>query len=355
MSLHQQVTIHIGNRTILLFLLGALFSGVALPLTGVVPPMPLFLKHQTPQFEVVSQLDRELDELILQKQQIGLTLEKLAELERKIEQANARLAAAILPPNKAPERRAAPPKLPPPPLPKSIDYSLSSSGLTEVPRLFVVRMSDLRPLDTELRKERFKQTILPLILRANEDITRQRKAVIQGIEAEDNDLLRSFAQRYRMPASLIDKQGWTDELLRRVAPIPVSIALAQAAIESGWGQSRFALEGNALFGQWVWNDELGIKAANQSDPRASVRRFPDLLSSVRAYMFNLNSHRAYGVFREMRSRHMAAPDQVSVNEVIEGLSNYAQIGDAYVAKIRSIISQNDMQRFEAAQLVPRFF
>ena len=61
-------------------------------------------------------------------------------------------------------------------------------------------MSDLGPLDTELRKERFKQTILPLILRANEDIARQRKAVIQGIEAEDNDLLRSFAQRYRMPA-----------------------------------------------------------------------------------------------------------------------------------------------------------
>ena len=169
--------------------------------------MPLFLKHQTPQFEVVSQLDRELDELILQKQQLGLTLEKLAELEQKIEQANARLAAAILPPNKAPERRGAPPKLPPPPLPKSIDYSLSSSGLTEVPRLFIVRMSDLRPLDTELRKERFKQTILPLILRANEDIARQRKAVIQGIEAEDNDLLRSFAQRYRMPASLIDKKA----------------------------------------------------------------------------------------------------------------------------------------------------
>ena len=163
--------------------------------------MPLFLKYQTPQFEVVSQLDRELYELITQKQQLGLTLEKLAELEQKIEQANARLAAAILPPNKAPERRSSPPKTPPPPLPKSIDYSLSSSGLTEVPRLFVVRMSDLRPLDTELRKERFKQIILPLILRANEDIARQRKAVIQGIQAEDNDLLRSFAQRYRMPAA----------------------------------------------------------------------------------------------------------------------------------------------------------
>ena len=115
------------------------------------------------------------------------------------------------------------------------------------------------------------------------------------------------------------------------------------------------MEGNALFGQWVWNDKLGIKAANQSDPRASVRRFPDLLSSVRAYMFNLNSHEAYGAFRDIRARYMAAPDQVSINEVIDGLSNYAQIGDAYVDKIRRIISQNHLQRFEAAQLVPRFF
>ncbi len=355
MSLHQQVTINIGNRTILIFLLGSLFMGVILPLTGIAPPMPLFLKHQTPQFEVVSQLDRELDDLILQKQKPNLTLEKLAELEQKIQLANERLAAAILLPNKAPERRGVPSPPPPPPIPKNIDYSLSSADLAEVPRLFVFRMSDLRPLDTNLRKERFKQTILPLILRANEDIMRQRKVVLKAIESDDYELLQSFAKRYRIPDGLIGKQGWTDELLRRVAPVPVSIALAQAVIESGWGQSRFTLEGNALYGQWVWNDKLGIKAANQSDPRASVRRFPDLLSSVRAYMFNLNSHQAYSAFREARARHMAAPDRISVSDLISGLASYAQIGDAYVEKIRRIISQNDMQRFEAAQLVPRFF
>ena len=355
MSLHQQVTLHIGNRALLLFLLGCMISGIGLPLAGFTPPLPLFLKHQTPQFDVVSQLDKELDELKWQKQQPRLTLEKLAELERKIEKANARLAAAILPPNKAPERRGAPPPPPPPPFPKSINYSLLSDGLKEVPRLFVARISDLRPLDTKLRKERFKQTILPLILRVNEDIMRQRKVVIQGIKTKDDDVLRSFAERYQVPANVIGKQGWVAELLNRVAPVPVSIAMAQAVIESGWGQSRFTLEGNALFGQWVWNDKLGIKAANQSDPRASVRRFPDLLSSVRAYMFNLNSHSAYVDFREIRARHMAAPKQVSVSDVVAGLSNYAQIGDAYVDKIRRIISQNDMQRFEAAQLVPRFF
>ena len=355
MTLHQQISIHISNRTILVFLLGALFIGFTLPLIGVAPPMPLFLKHQTLQFEVVSYLDEELDELILQKQRPGLTLEKLAELEHKIEKANERLAAVILPPNKAPERRVTPPPLPPPPLPKSIDYSLSSADLAKVPRLFIVRMSDLRPLDTDLRKERFKQTMLPLILRANEDIMRQRKAVLKAVNSKDDDLLRTFAQRYRVPAGLIGKQGWKDELLRRVSPVPVSIALAQAVIESGWGQSRFTLEGNALYGQWVWNDKLGIKAANQSDPRASVRRFSDLFSSVQAYMFNLNTHQAYSIFREARARHMATPDMASIDDVVAGLSSYAQIGDAYVDKIRRIISQNDMERFEEAQLVPRFF
>ena len=355
MSLHQQVTIYIGNKAILLFLSGALSIGFVFPLIGIAPPTPLFLKYETPQFEVVSQLDRELNDFILEKQEPGLTLEKLAELEQKIKQANERLVAAILPRNKAPERRGVPPPLPPPPLPKNIDYSLSSADLAKVPRLFVVRMSDLRTLDTDLRKERFKQTMLPLILRSNEDIMRQRKAVLKAIEIEDNALLSAFSQRYRVPADLIGKKGWTDELLRRVAPVPVSIALAQAAVESGWGQSRFTLEGNALYGQWVWNDKLGIKAAKQSDPRASVRRFPDLLSSVRAYMLNLNTHQAYSDFRKARVHYSLTPDTVSISSVVAGLSNYAQIGDAYVDKIQRIIFQNDMQRFEAARLLPRFF
>ena len=120
MSLHQQVTIHISNRAILLFLLGAMVIGFGLPLARITAPLPLFLKHQNLQFDVVSQLDRELDELEWQKQQPGLNLEKLAQLEKKIDQANVRLAAAMLPPNKIPERRGAPSPLPTPPHTKSI-------------------------------------------------------------------------------------------------------------------------------------------------------------------------------------------------------------------------------------------
>jgi len=354
-SLHQQVTIRIGNKPIVIALLGAIGLGLLLPGAGITPPLPLFLKHTPPQFELVSRLDQELADLTLQKQQAGLTLEQLAALDRKIEQANARLAAAILPPNQAPASRGPPPPLPPPPLPTELNYSLTSAQLGEVPRLFMARMSDLKPLEVKVRKERFKQIMLPLILRANEEILRQRKAVKLAIEKQDSDVLASFSKRYRLPSSWEGRAGWQEELLRRVAPVPVSIALAQAAIESGWGQSRFTLEGNALYGQWVWNDQLGIKAANQSDPRASIRRFPDLLSSVRAYMLNLNTHRAYTEFRKIRERHMLSPANISVADVAGGLSSYAQTGDEYVKKIRRLIAQNNLQRFEQAKLVPRFF
>lgn len=355
MSLHQQVTIRIGNKAIVLTLLGAIGLGLVLPGVGVPPPLPLFLKKQTLQFELVSRLDQELAELTQQKQQSGLTLEQLAELDLKIEQANARLAAAILPPNRAPARRGPPPPLPPPPFPAELDFVLGSPQLAEVPRLFMTRMSDLRPLEVGLRKQRFMQIMLPLVLRANEDILRQRDAVKRAIEKQDENVLASFSKRYRVASSWAGKSGWQAELLRRVAPVPVSIALAQAAIESGWGQSRFTREGNALYGQWVWNDKLGIKAANQSDPRASIRRFPDLLSSVRAYMLNLNSHRAYADFRKTRERYMKSPATVSVADIVGGLSSYAQIGDDYIDKIRRLITQNDLQRFETAKLVARFF
>lgn len=352
MSLHQQVTAHIGNRPIVIVLLGAISLGLVLPGLGVHSPLPVFLKQTAPQFELVSRLDQELKNLNLQKQQTGLTEDQLAELDQKIEQTNARLAAAIQPPSRGSTRRRIPP---PPPLPAELDYSLSGSPLIDVPRLFMARMSDLEPLEVAVRKQRFKQIMLPLILKANEEILRQRETVKLAIEKQDKEVLDSLSDKYRLPSALKDKTEVEAELLQRVAPVPVSIALAQAAIESGWGLSRFTREGNALYGQWVWNDELGIKATQQSDPRASVRRFPDLLSSVRAYMFNLNTHWAYAEFRQTRARHMTSPDDVSVAELANGLSSYAQIGDEYVQKISRLISQNDLNRFNQAQLVPRVF
>ena len=336
----------------MIVLLAAISFGLLLPGTGVHSPLPVFLHKTTPQFELVARLDQQLKELNLQKQDASLTDQQLDRLDQKIEQTNARLAAAILPPNRAPASRRIPP---PPPLPVGLDYSLSAARLSEVPRLFMSRMSDLAPLEVADRKRHFKQIMLPLILRANEEILRQRDAVRQAINKQDEEVLESFSQRYRLPDDLTRSEERQAELLRRVAPVPVSIALAQAAIESGWGQSRFTLEGNALYGQWVWNDDLGIKARQQSDPRASVRRFPDLLSSVRAYMLNLNTHWAYADFRQDRLRYMTQSDEVSVADLAGGLASYAQIGDEYVRKIRRLIEQNDLNKFDRARLVSRSF
>ena len=89
------------------------------------------------------------------------------------------------------------------------------------------------------------------------------------------------------------------KLKMRMDIIPVSIALAQAANESGWGTSRFALEGNALFGQWTWSKK-GISPKNKDpDQSHKILQFQILKASVRAYKNNLNTHNAYQEFREV--------------------------------------------------------
>ena len=96
--------------------------------------------------------------------------------------------------------------------------------------------------------------------------------------------------------------GDLSKLKMRMDIIPVSIALAQAANESGWGTSRFALQGNALFGQWTWSKK-GISPKKQDkDKTHRVLQFQVLKASVRAYKNNLNTHNAYKEFREVRAR-----------------------------------------------------
>ena len=114
-------------------------------------------------------------------------------------------------------------------------------------------MSDLRSLNTVLRKERFKQTMLPLILRSNEDIMRQRKALLKAIDTEDNGMLRVFSKRYRVSNGLIGKKGWTDELLRRVAQFPFRLRWLkpQSNLDGGnpdllWKVMRFMVSGSGM-------------------------------------------------------------------------------------------------------------
>ena len=134
--------------------------------------------------------------------------------------------------------------------------------------------------------------------------------------------------------------------------IPVSIAIAQAANESGWGTSRFALEGNALFGQWTWSKK-GISPKNKDpDKSHKILQFQILKASVRAYKNNLNTHNAYQEFREARARLRQEDKPIDGLELTKYLKKYSSIGEKYVAILEDIIEKNSLTDFDKANLLP---
>ena len=149
----------------------------------------------------------------------------------------------------------------------------------------------------------------------------------------------------------IDDQDLS-KLKIRMDIIPVSIALAQAANESGWGTSRFALEGNALFGQWTWSKK-GISPKNK-DPDSShkILQFQILKASVKAYKNNLNTHNAYQEFREVRAQLRQENKKVTGPALTKYLKNYAAIGEKYVSILEDIIEKNSLSDFDNANLLP---
>ena len=134
--------------------------------------------------------------------------------------------------------------------------------------------------------------------------------------------------------------------------IPVSIALAQAANESGWGTSRFALEGNALFGQWTWSKKGISPADSDADSTHKILQFQILKASVRAYKNNLNTHNAYRKFREARAKLRQENKKIIGLDLTKYLKNYASIGEKYVEILDDIIRRNSLTDFDKANLLP---
>jgi len=141
-----------------------------------------------------------------------------------------------------------------------------------------------------------------------------------------------------------------DELIEKIDIIPASIALAQAAKESGWGTSRFALEGNAIFGQWTWNG-AGIEPLDKIEgQKHKILKFPILRASVKAYINNLNSHSGYKSFRQKRLQLRDQNKNLSGLDLIHELDNYAQTGKEYTKILEKIIKQNDLDEFESVTI-----
>jgi Uncharacterized FlgJ-related protein len=188
-------------------------------------------------------------------------------------------------------------------------------------------------------------------LEENKKIRLERKTLFailnknNNSEAEKNWLKSKFKQY-----GVVNRDLTTLKI--RMDEIPVSIAIAQAAKETGWGTSRFALEGNALFGQWTWNGD-GIKPAGSDDGDThKVMRFKILKASVRAYQRNLNTHKSYKDFRKERAIQRDNEESLDSLKLAEYLDKYAETGTEYTKILIKIIQQNKLMDFDDVKNVP---
>ena len=244
-----------------------------------------------------------------------------------------------------------------------LGYSLEAirDEKIDVPRVFISALpADFGQIrETRRRKGLFFRTVLPLVLQVNEEIERDKDRLLQlrnqmhskkKIDPLDRLWLLVLFERYK-----VARYDWSS-LLFRLDVIPPSLALAQAAEESGWGSSRFVHQGNAIFGEWAVKGIKGMIPLRR-DPGKShrVKSFNTLLDSVRAYAKNLNTHRAYREFRNERSFQRKRGVRLQGLLLAKGLEKYSERGDRYVKTIMSIIKGNKLSRFDNVRLEKQVF
>ena len=237
---------------------------------------------------------------------------------------------------------------------KDEDYNLKDIRKNKLvkPINIDILPSEIKSIEsTKKRKELFIQIVLPLILEENKKIKLERKTLFSILNKnsnseEEKNWLKSKFRQY----GVVNKDFTTLKI--RMDEIPVSLAIAQAAKETGWGTSRFAQEGNALFGQWTWSGE-GLKPKDsEKNEGHKVMKFNVLQASVRAYQRNLNTHSSYKDFRKERARLRDIGKPLDSIILSEFLDEYAETGNEYVEVLKKIIRQNSLQDFDDAKLLP---
>mgnify|MGYP001303422422 FL=1 len=205
--------------------------------------------------------------------------------------------------------------------------------------------------NTNQRKDFFIQIILPLILQENNNIKLDRKRLFSIINKSNNtNLEKKWLEKKYKQYGVSTKDLSTLKI--RMDEIPVSLAIAQAAKETGWGTSRFAQEGNALFGQWTWSGE-GLKPKDADKSKGhKVMKFNVLQASVRAYQRNLNTHSSYKNLRKARAELRDQGLPLDSLLLVKFLNQYAETGEKYVEVLQKIIEQNNLKDFDDAKLLP---
>jgi len=217
--------------------------------------------------------------------------------------------------------------------------------------------------DVKQKKTAFFEYMLPLVAAGNQSIIEQRGELEEM--AADADQLSFFQQRtllqladgYGLDAEGLDKEGVDketldnqqiiDQLLLRVAPLPPSLVLAQAAIESAWGTSRFARQGNNLFGQWCYKKGCGMVPLRRSaDSRHEVANFGSVGDAVKAYLHNLNTHRAYKDLRVLRAELGSSESPATGHQLAQTLLYYSELRQVYVDEVQAVIRINQLQGYD---------
>jgi len=217
----------------------------------------------------------------------------------------------------------------------------------------------LDTLDRDEKKTVFYRALLPIVLAENSRIWNERVFLLQqfgqGKVDPGSDAGREVARiagRYRVDGDLNDPST-RDTLLRRVDVVPVTLVLAQAAQESGWGTSRFALESNNLFGIWTWDEDEGSVPLNRPDDATHmVRVYPDIQTSVRAYLHNINIGFAYTDFRDLRADERAAGKPLDPFALAGALDRYSAAGGLYVNDIRQMLHSEELDKLSTLTLDP---
>jgi len=231
------------------------------------------------------------------------------------------------------------------------NYTWPISAQEQIPDIFLETMpKDLKQLSSiKTKKTLFIQILLPLILAEQQNILKKRQRVIQLIEQsgddisiENNPWFASLINEYRIKKSL-DSNSQKQLLLKRIDSLPAELVIAQAAIESGWGTSRFALEGNSLFGEWTFEKQAGLVPNDRhAEKTHQVKKFESLQLSIRSYIKNINRNNAYKELRDARFEMRKNNRKFDALELAKYLHRYSQKGEDYVKSLHQLMKSPEL-------------
>tara|TARA_B100001123_G_C15108599_1_gene946523 strand:+ start:86 stop:889 length:804 start_codon:yes stop_codon:yes gene_type:complete len=216
-------------------------------------------------------------------------------------------------------------------------------------KMAVLPVKNKEYISVSEKKKRFINSLLPIVKDTNLEILEKRNVLFHidkkiknnNLNVLEAKVLKKMFREYKI------KNNDISELKKRLDIVPISMAIAQAAIESGWGTSRFALEGNAYFGQkTVGLKTNGIRPNDIENPRIKIRIFNNINDSVKAYINNLNTHFAYKNFRKSRNELRSFGKTLEGITLVKQLNKYSELGDEYVSKVQKVIKENNLNKYD---------